>query len=78
MLLIESGAITQEVENEEDNSKEKTTNYGVVASAISNMQQSGVVVDLPNINQASVGFIPNEPNNSIMYGLKGVVWKSCW
>lgn len=72
VLLIESGAITQEVDNEEDNSKEKTTNYGVVASAISNMQQSGVVVDLPNINQASVGFIPNEPNNSIMYGLKGV------
>lgn len=68
---MESGAVEQETNNE-DNKKEKTTNYGVVASAISNLQEHGVTIALPNINQASVGFIPNEQDNAIMFGLKGV------
>lgn len=72
VLLIESGAISQDVENEEDNKKEKTTNYGVVASAISNLQEHGVTIALPHINQAGVGFIPNEHDNAIMFGLKGI------
>lgn len=72
VLLIESGAISQDTESEEDNKKEKTTNYGVVASAISDLQQRGVVIDLPNINKAGVGFTPHEDRNSIMFGFKGV------
>lgn len=72
VLLIESGAISQDVESEEDNKKEKTTNYGVVASAISNLQDHNVVVALPDINKADVGFIPNEADNSIMFGMKGI------
>lgn len=72
VLLIESGAISQDVESEEDNKKEKTTNYGVVASAISNLQDHNVTIALPNINKADVGFIPNEIDNSIMFGLKGI------
>ncbi len=72
VLLLESGAITQDTESEDDNKKEKTTNYGVVASAISNLQLHGVTVDLPHINKAEVGFTPHEESNSIMFGFKGV------
>lgn len=72
VLLLESGAISQDTESDEDNKKEKTTNYGVVASAISNLQQHGVMVDLPDINKAQVGFTPHEDTNSIMFGFKGV------
>lgn len=72
VLLLESGAISQDTESEDDDKKEKTTNYGVVASAISNLQQHGVTVDLPDINKADVGFTPHEDTNSIMFGFKGV------
>lgn len=72
VLLLESGAITQDTESEEDNKKEKTTNYGVVASAISDLQFHGVTIDLPHINKAEVGFTPHEESNSIMFGFKGV------
>ena len=72
VLLVESGAVSQDTESDEDDKKEKTTNYGVVASAISDLQQHGVVIDLPNINKADVGFTPHEDTNSIMFGFKGV------
>ena len=72
VLLVESGALSQDVESEDDNKKEKTTNYGVVASAISNLQEHNIVIALPNINRADVGFIPNEEDNSIMFGMKGI------
>ena len=72
VLLVESGAVAQDTVNEEDDKKEKTTNYGVVASAISNLQNRGIVIALPDINKADVGFIPNESNNSIMFGMKGI------
>lgn len=72
VLLLESGAISQDTESEEDDKKEKTTNYGVVATAISDLQQHGVTIDLPHINKAEVGFTPHEDSNSIMFGFKGV------
>lgn len=72
VLLVESGALSQDVESEDDNKKEKTTNYGVVASAISNLQEHNIVIALPDINRADVGFIPNEEDNSIMFGMKGI------
>lgn len=71
VLLMKSGAVEQET-SKEDNKKEKTTNYGVVASAISTLQERNVTIALPNINKADVGFIPNEEDNSIMFGMKGI------
>lgn len=71
VLLMESGAVEQET-SKEDNKKEKTTNYGVIASAISNLQDHNVIIALPDINKADVGFIPNEADNSIMFGMKGI------
>lgn len=76
VLQVESGALEQaEVETDDDVSsdkKEKTTNYGVVATAISTLQKRGVKIDLPDINKAQLRFIPDEASNSILFGLKGI------
>ncbi|MEG2786446.1 MAG: PHP domain-containing protein [Romboutsia sp.] len=74
VLLVESGALElEEVENSDIHSKEKTTQYGKVAAAISKLQDSNVEISLPDINEANKGFTPNESNNEIMFGLKGVM-----
>src|SRR5699024_5196099 len=64
-LTINSGA------NEESES-DKGTNYGKVAVAISDMQQRGVTVSIPDINKASFGFTADAKNNTIVFGLKGI------
>ena len=53
----------------EDN---KSTDYGKIATAISNMQKRGIQISLPYINQADFGFIPDEKNNRIIYALKAI------
>ncbi len=82
VLLVESGALEQDTlddDSEEDEEevlqkhKEKTTNYGTVAKAIGNMQSQGVHIVLPDINIADLGFKPDEDNNQIIFGLKGIM-----
>lgn len=74
VLLVESGALElEEVENSDIQAKEKATQYGKVAAAISQLQERGIEISLPDINKAEKGFTPNELNNEIMFGLKGVM-----
>lgn len=74
VLLIESGAIEKEQsEDSEIASKEKTTNYGEIAKAIGKLQSRDVKISLPYINKAEQGFIPNEENNEIIFGFKGIM-----
>lgn len=53
--------------------KNKSTNYGKVASAIGTMQSRNVKIGLPSINYANFGFKPDIKNQQIIYGLKGLV-----
>lgn len=55
-----------------DNKKTAATNYGKVASAIGNIRQRGIKIDLPDINKADFGFRTDINNNSILFGLKGM------
>ena len=48
------------------------TNYGKVATAITNFQKAGIKVVLPAINKAHFGFRPDAENNEIIYGLKPI------
>lgn len=74
VLLVESGALElEEVEDSDIKTKEKTTQYGKVASAISELQANNVNIALPDINVADKGFTPNEEYNEIMFGLKGIM-----
>lgn len=72
-LLLMSGSLeTEEIEGEMFKAKEKSTNYGKTAKAISKLQKENVEVSLPDINKAELGFIPNEKDNNIIFGLKGI------
>lgn len=70
VLMTESGTI--ERESEEGDGKEGGTDYDSLGSAIANLQKQGVVIDLPNINNALTGFKPDEATNSIIFGMKGI------
>ena len=76
LLEVESGALEQEAFDEEDNEgkkrKEKQTNYGAMASAVSTLQKRGVKIDYPDVNRAKVGFVPDEVSNSIVFSMKGI------
>jgi DNA polymerase-3 subunit alpha len=74
VLLVESGAVERELtEDTEINVKEKTTNYGEIAKAIGKLQSKGVKISLPYINKAEQGFLPDEENNEIVFGFKGIM-----
>lgn len=65
-LIVDSGSTSSE------EAADKSTNYGKIATAISKMQKSGIDIALPLINQAELGFTPDEPNNRIIYSLKAI------
>ncbi|MEM5009396.1 PHP domain-containing protein [Niallia taxi] len=67
-LSVNAGG--QEQENED--AKNKSTDYGKIAAAIGNIRQRGIKVSLPDINKASFGFTPDLENNAIIFGLKGI------
>ena len=56
-------------ENVEDN---KSTQYGKVGIAVSNMQKEGIVIANPDINEAQFSFDPDVENNAIIYALKAI------
>ena len=71
-IYWQTACLTINASANEDVEDGKSTNYGKVASAISNMQLNGVKIVLPLINQAKFGFSPDRVNNQIVFGLKGL------
>ena len=58
---------------EEDSVKRNTApKYGKISRAIANAQHSGVTIELPDINSAQSDFVPDVPNNAILYSLRAV------
>lgn len=64
-LTINAGA-------DENNENNKSTNYGKIAKAISEIQNRGQKIELPNINKAKFGFEPDVEENEIVFGLMGI------
>ncbi len=58
---------------EDEDKKNKSTNYGKVASAIGMMKSHGIKIGLPDINKANFGFKPDFEDGQIVFGLKGLV-----
>ena len=52
--------------------KEKTTNYGKIASAIGKIQSTGVKIAPPDINESSFTFSPDVGRQVIRFGLSGI------
>lgn len=66
-LIADSGGA--EADEEED----KTNKYDKIATAIGKIKAEGVNVTLPNINKSTYTFTPDEVNNRIIYGLRGIL-----
>ena len=60
------------VDSASDEETEGSTDYGKVGVSISNMQQSGINIALPLVNEAQFGFTPDESNNRIIFGFKAM------
>lgn len=61
------------IDSDDDlSSSASNTNYGKIATAISNMQKQGVKIALPDINSADFGFKPDAENDQIIFGLKAI------
>ena len=74
VLMVESGAVDRETCDDSDiEAKERTTNYGEIAKAIGKLQAKKINISLPYINKAEQGFLPNEENNEIIFGFKGIM-----
>ncbi len=71
-LTVNSGGVEDQSDDDEEDKKNRATNYGKVASAIGNIRQRGIKVDLPYVNKANFGFKPDIENDSIVFGLKGI------
>lgn len=59
-------------EEEEEKSESTTADYGKIAKALSAAQQSGVVIELPDINKSQVDFTPDTEHNAILYSLQAI------
>ena len=62
-------------ENSEEEPKKKknqSVSYGKIATAIGQMQSSGIKVSPPDINKSGYTFSPDAENNQILYGIKGI------
>ena len=72
-LIINSASLENEEEEDEDgNTKDKSTDYSKLAKAIGDITSRGIKVSLIDINKSGYSFEPNEENNEILFGLKGV------
>ena len=53
--------------------KTASTNYGKIAKAIGDIRVAGINVSLADINKSTFGFAPDVENNTILFGLKGLL-----
>lgn len=61
-----------ETTSKKEKKKQKTVNYGKIAIAIGKMEQGGIYISPPDINSSGFTFSPDERNNIIRYGLRGI------
>jgi DNA polymerase-3 subunit alpha len=62
----------EEITSNKEKKKQKTVNYGKIAIAIGKMEQGGIYISPPDINSSGFTFSPDEKNNIIRYGLRGI------
>lgn len=75
-LIVKAGGaelLNDKTETTDDDSKKnKNANYGKIAAAIGECLSKNIKVLPPDINKSSLLFSPDNENNSIIYGLKGI------
>ncbi len=72
-LIVNSASLENEEDDDDDgNTKDKSTDYSKLAKAIGDITSRGIKVSLIDINKSGFSFEPDELNNEILFGLKGV------
>ena len=72
-LIVNSASLEDEEDDDDDgNTKDKSTDYSKLAKAIGDITSRGIKVSLIDINKSGFSFEPDELNNEILFGLKGV------
>ena len=76
-LITDSGATENPKDDEDDDNpkekKEQNTNYDKIAKAIGKMRDAGVNINIVDINKSAYSFVPDAENNTIWFGLKGML-----
>ena len=62
-----------DIVDEEEKKKKRSTDYKKIATAIGKLQQAGIKVLPPDINNSSYTFTPDVINNKILFGLSGML-----
>ena len=70
-LISDSGGAENDIEDED--ADDKTNDYNKIAMALNKVKSLGVNVVLPDINKSSYTFSPDEDNNTIIFGWRGIV-----
>lgn len=68
-LVVNSGSLEEE---DNENTKEKGTDYGKIAKALGNIISNNIKVSLIDINNSDYGFKPDIKNNKILFGMKAL------
>ena len=72
-LIVNSASLENEEDDDDDRkTKDKSTDYSKLAKAIGDITSRGIKVSLIDINKSGFSFEPDEENNEILFGLKGV------
>lgn len=70
-LIVNSGSL-EGYDDDEDDAKEKQTDYSKIAKALGDILSRGIRVSLIDINKSQFSFKPDIANNQIMFGLKAL------
>lgn len=68
--LIDEDIIT--LDDSENKKIQNKMDYSKIATALDSFKRSGIKIRLPLVNESRLGFTPDEKNNEILYGLKGI------
>lgn len=71
--LLDEGIIELDATDEEDKRTQNKVQYGKIATAISMFRNQNIKIETPDINLSRMGFTPDVENNSILYGIKGII-----
>lgn len=52
---------------------EGSTDYGKIAKALGQIKEAGIKISLVDINKSDFGFLPDEENERILFGLRGML-----
>ena len=74
-LVVNSGALgnfNEEDEYDDEEQKEKATDYTKIAKALGDIISNDIKVSLVNINKSDYSFRPDVENNQILFGMKAL------